>query len=116
TLDRVDWSMHGQGDRSVSVDLRVTASKGLGFVKIPATLRARGQLTLDDHLNARFSGLAVEGEGVVGTLVVGLLQGRLRKLERALLPLASYSLGRLKLRDLRIRSASGLEVEATFGS
>jgi hypothetical protein len=116
TIDDLQWSLHGQGERSLSLDLRVKASKRLGFVTIPAALHARGQMTIDEHLNARLSDLSVEGEGLVGTVVVGLLHSRLKRLEGAVLPLASYSLGRLKLHDLRIRTEQGLEIEATFGS
>jgi hypothetical protein len=116
TIDEVRWSLSGHCDRSLGVEIRVKARKGLGFLSIPAALHARGQLTIDDQLNARLAGLVVEGEGVVGTLVVGLLHSRLKRLEGLVVPLASYSLGRLKLRDLRIRTENGLEVEATLGS
>jgi hypothetical protein len=116
TVESLEWSWHNQGDRSLGAQARVATRKSLGFVTIPAVIRGGGQLQIDEQHNVRISGVSCEGEGVVGTLIVALAQRRLKRLEGAVVPLASYSLGQLKLRDLRIRCQDGPEAEALLGS
>jgi hypothetical protein len=116
TVESLQWSWQNQGDRSLGAQARVATSKRLGFVTIPAVVRGGGQFHIDEQLNARISGVSCQGEGLVGTLIVALAQRRLRRLEGAIVPLASYSLGQLKLRDLKIRCHDGPEAEALLGS
>jgi hypothetical protein len=115
TVESLQWSWQSQGDRSLGAHARLATSKSLGFVTISAMIRGGGQLQIDEQLNARISGVSCEGEGLVGTLIVALAQRRLKRLEGAVVPLASYSLGKLKLRDLKLRCQDGLEAEALFG-
>jgi hypothetical protein len=116
TIDSLQWSWQSEGERSLGARARIAASKRLGFINIPAAVHGGGNLHVDDQLNARISGVSCEGEGLVGTLIVALAQHRLKRLEGAVLPLASYSLGRLKLRELKLRCQNGPEAEAIFGS
>jgi hypothetical protein len=116
TVENLQWSWQSRDDRSLGAQARVAAGKSLGFLTVPAVIRGGGHLHIDDQLNARISGVSCEGEGVVGTLLVALAQHRLKRLEGAIIPLASYSLGQLRLRDLKMRCQDGPEAEALFGS
>jgi hypothetical protein len=71
----VRLDIQAKSKRSVAVDVNVTAKK---FVT--ATIHISGELSIDDQLNARFSKLACRGEGMVGSLVSGLVQPQLDKL------------------------------------
>jgi len=40
---------------------------------------ARGKLSIDDQLNATVSGLSVEGEGMVGAMIVSLVEDEIKQ-------------------------------------
>ena len=106
----IDLSSHGP--RSVSVEARVKAKK----LMMSGTLHVSGRLDIDDELNAKVSGLTCKGEGVVGTMAAGVVQSKLKQYEGTRVSLMAFSLGDVKLRDLKIDTKSGLHVTAAFGS
>jgi hypothetical protein len=116
TLESAEWTLTDHGNRSFGVELRVKASREVALLRLGMTLNGRGQVTIDDHLNARLSGLSVEGEGMLSNLLLGFVQDYLERLEGAVFPLTALSCGRLRLRDLKIRCDHDLEIEAKFGS
>jgi len=116
TIKTLEWTLAGQSDRQLTFAARVQASKKLGLMRMSATVRCRGQLFIDDQLTVHLSGLACEGEGMLSTMLVGLVQGQLKRLEQTPMPLTSLSLGRLKVRSLRVNADEWLEAEATLGS
>jgi len=116
TVEKTDLTLTGEGDRSVGVQLRVTAVKKIMLSKVRATISGQGKLTIDDQLNATLSGLSVEGEGMVGAMVVSLVEEEIQQWEGRSFPLTAFGLGRLKVRDVKIRCDNGLQVEAAFGS
>jgi hypothetical protein len=115
-VEQGEIKLTSQGERAAHVHLRVVASKKVFLTRVQATIHAEGRLDVDDSLNATFSGLSCKGEGVVGTLVAGMVRQEIKHWEGRSLPLATIGLGSLRLRDLRIRCENGLHVQAAFGS
>ncbi|MBV8900438.1 MAG: hypothetical protein JOY92_10060 [Verrucomicrobia bacterium] len=97
--------------RSVAIAARVTAKKLIAR----ATVEVKGQLAVDDELNATLSALSCAGEGIVGGLAGNLIRPYLERFNNTKLPLAAVSLGTIHLHDLRIGAGDSLKVQATFG-
>jgi hypothetical protein len=98
--------------RSVAISARVTAKKFLAR----ATVEVKGQIRVDDSLNAKLSGLSCEGEGILGGLAVNLIRPYLERFNNTELSLTAISLGTVHLHDLRIDAGDSLAIQATFGS
>jgi hypothetical protein len=113
SLQDLDLKLTSETDRSVAVEVRVKAKKMI----MSGVIHIKGRLDLDDELNATVSGLSASGEGVVGAMVSGIVQSKLKPYEGKKFPLMAFSLGDTTLRDLNI-SAQGanLQVTASFGS
>ena len=92
--------------------VRVTAKK----LFARATVEIKGQLRVDDELNARLSSLSCEGEGIVGGLASNLIRPYLERFNNTQLPLTAISLGNVHLHDLQIAAGGALKVKATFGT
>jgi hypothetical protein len=114
-IESVDVQLRGRGPRSATVELRVTASKKVFLAPVRVIVRGQGTLTIDDLLQATISGLSCQGEGIVGAMVTGMIQDELKQWEGRTIPLTAFSLGSLRLRDLRIDCQNGLNLDATFG-
>ena len=97
--------------RSVAIVARVTAKK----LFARATVEVRGQLRIDDELNAKLLALSCEGEGIVGSLAGSLIRPYLERFNNAELPLAAVSLGTVRLHNLCIEAGPSLRLQAAFG-
>lgn len=115
-VERTTLTLTSRGPRALAVDLRVTARKRVVFADVTAVVRIEGRLDIDDDLTARLSALSCQGEGVVGGIVSGFITPQLEKFEGRELPLMAFSLGDVRLRDVQIGTADGLQVTAAFGS
>lgn len=115
-IEKADWTLTSEDNGSLRFESRIRTSKKLLVVTMGTTLRTRGRLIIDEALNLRFADLSLEGDGLFGSLVVALAQQYLRRLESTTIALTSFSLGRLKLRDLHISCTDEMRVEAAFGS
>lgn len=111
TIQDMQVNLDSQGPRSIAADVRVKAKK----MAMSGVLTIRGKLDIDDNLVATLSDLSVKGEGVVGSMAAGFLQGKLKHAEGRKVPLMAFSLGDVSLRDLKISTAKGLQVSAEFG-
>jgi hypothetical protein len=98
--------------RSIDVNLSIRAKKAFFRTTVPIN----GRLVIDDHLNATISGLNCRGEGPVGIIVSSLITPHLEKYNGTRLPLMTFSLGDVKLRDIQLNTQNGLEIRAAFGS
>ena len=76
----------------------------------------RGKLDVDDALNATVSGLTCTGEGVVGGASAGIVQKKIQAYNDTVIPLMAFSLGDVKLRDLKIVVKDAVQVSAAFGN
>jgi hypothetical protein len=111
TIQDLDLELTQQGPRSVAAKVRVKAKKML----MSGTIVITGKLDIDDELNATVSDLGAKGEGVVGTLAAGIVQKHLKPYDGTSVPLLTFSLGDVALRDLKIRVKDSVEVSAAFG-
>jgi nitrogen fixation protein len=96
---------------ALAADVDVTARKFL-----TASIHISGMLTIDDDLNAVPSHLECSGEGMVGSLVCGLLKPHLRRIDGRRIPLQAIPVGSAKVRDVQIRlDEDALNLRARFG-
>jgi hypothetical protein len=111
TIKDIQVDLKASGPRSVSADVRVKASKLL----MSGVVHVRGRADVDDDLVATLSDLSVEGEGVIGTMAAAFLNGRVSKFEGKKVPLMTFSLGDVALRDLKISTKGAIALSASFG-
>ncbi len=82
---------------------------------VRAIIRVRGALSVDDTLAATAHDLLAEGEGVVGSLVVGFVRPHLDRFNGRSFPLTALRLGDIELRDVSVSVNDGLLITAAFG-
>jgi hypothetical protein len=96
--------------RSVRFEISCTAKIFIAT----ATLTVSGQLEIDDQLNARPSGLAVKGDGMVASMAQGMIQPRLAEWNDRVIPLGEYVAAGLTVSDLRISTGEKIRIDARF--
>lgn len=111
TIQELSVNLTAEGGRAVAAEVRVKAKK----IMMSGVVTVRGRLAIDDGLTATASSLACTGEGMIGTMAAGLVQGKLREFEGRRFPLTALSLGDVVLRDVRVDTADGIRVTAEFG-
>jgi hypothetical protein len=111
-IEGLDLTLASAGPRSLAVDARVKAKK----MMVSGVIHIKGKVDVDDEMNATVSGLECKGEGMVGTMVAGVVQGKLKPYEGKVFPLMTFSLGDVALRDLKIDVKNTVKVSADFGS
>jgi hypothetical protein len=112
SVDRTRLRMDVEGGRTVRVDLKLFTR--LGFV--PAGLRFRARLDIDDQLNGRLSELSCTGDEVLGPLISGLIQPFLARYNGTTRPLMNFPRTDLRLRGVEIVAGERIRVAADFGS
>ena len=100
------------GDRAVQASVKVKAKKSF----IPATVNVAGRMDVDDKLNATFSAITCTGDGMIGTVVAGVLAAKLQPFNGKTLPLAGQYLQNVLLQSLKVDVGDPLRIAATFGS
>jgi hypothetical protein len=110
-VQKVEISLKSLGPRDLEILLKITAKKFVTTV-----IRISGRLSIDDELNATASNLKAEGEGMVGSIVVGFLRPHLEKLNGQTIPLMAFSLGNVRLHDITVNTDAGLRITAEFGN
>jgi hypothetical protein len=103
--------LSSDGKRSLSADVRITAKK----MFVSSTIHLGARADVDDELKATISDLTAEGDGMVGKLVAGIVQKKLKPMEGRTIPLMTFSLGDVALRDLKISVKNDVQVSAEFG-
>lgn len=98
--------------RSLAAEIRVKAKK----LFVSATVSIRGQLRIDDAMNATVSDLACHGEGMLGDMASALIRPKLDQINGKSYPLSAIALGSVRLRDLQLQVADAVKVTAKFGS
>jgi len=111
TIKDVEVNLRSEGKRSVAADVRVNAKK----MMVSGAVHLKGKLDVDDELNATLSDLECTGEGVVGSIVSKFVQPKIKPYNGRKIPLVTFSLGDVSLRDLKIDAKNGLHVTARFG-
>jgi hypothetical protein len=111
TIQDLQLDLSPKGPRSIAASVRVKAKK----MFMSGIILLRGQLDIDDQLNATVSKLVCTGEGMVGSAAAGFLQKKLDSYEGMSIPLMAFSLGDVTLRDLQIKVNGAIQVTAAFG-
>lgn len=86
SIHSVQIELESAGSRSLAFSAKVTARA----VMFSATLTLKGRIDIDDAFNARLSGLACSGEGMMATLAATALRPRLAQWEGASAPLSRF--------------------------
>lgn len=111
TIQDLDLDLKQNGPRSVAAEVRVKARKLL----MSGTIVITGKLDIDDELNATVSDLNCTGEGMVGKIAAGIVEKKIKPYDGTTIPLMTFSLGDVALRDLKIKVKDSVEVSAAFG-
>ncbi len=110
-IKRTRLELTARGPRALSFRCEVTAKM---FV-MSADLALSGQFEVDEQLNGRLTGLTLGGDAMITKLAGGFVRPHLDKLEGRAFPLLALAPVELKLRDVEIATADGLEIRAKFG-
>ncbi|HYR59363.1 MAG TPA: hypothetical protein VEO95_12070 [Chthoniobacteraceae bacterium] len=101
-----------RGPRAISVSAEVTAKMFIATT----TMMLGGDLDIDEHFNARLSNLQFRGDGMIGNIAGAIIRPQLAQLEGRTLPLMSFALGEISLRDVQLDAGEPLRLSAQFGS
>lgn len=112
TVERMVLLVVPETPRSVQAELYVSTK--VAFV--PAGMLFKAHVTVDDHMNARISGLSCEGDEALGPLIVHFLRPALAKYEGRTRPLVSFPAQDMQLHDVAVRVDDRLHLTAAFGS
>jgi len=111
TIQDLGVKLTNQGPRTVDAEVRAKAKK----LVMSGTVTVKGRVEIDDALVAKVSNLSCDGQGMMGNMAAGFIQGALKSHEGQRFPLTTFSLGGLALRDLQISTANGLHITAEVG-
>lgn len=111
TVQDLQLSLESSGPRSIAADVRVKAKK----LVVSGTVNVKGKVDVDDSMVATLSDLSCTGEGMIGGVVAKFLQGKLQEYNGKRIPLMTFSLGDVALRDLKISTKNAIQVSAEFG-
>jgi hypothetical protein len=111
TIQDLEVNLEADGDRALSADVRVKAKK----MMMSGVVHVRGKAEVDDNLVATLSGLSCTGEGMIGGMAAGFLQGKLKSFDGKKIPLMTFSLGDVTLRDLKVSTKPQIQLSASFG-
>jgi hypothetical protein len=112
TVDRTRLRMTVEDNRTVRVDLKLYTR--VGFV--PAGLRFRARLDIDDNLRGRLSELRCTGDDVLGPLISGVISPFLARYNGKTRPLMNFPATDLRLRGVEIVADQSIRIAADFGS
>ena len=108
-LDLID----GANSRSLRVDLKVNL-RVAGV--LPAGLRFKARMDLDEQLNGKITRLSCEGDQLLGPLISSVIDPALSKYEGKKRPLVGFAFGKMRLKDLQIDVEDGFKLQAAFGN
>ena len=111
-IDRTRLKFDIVDDRSIRADLKIDTRWGF----LPAGLRFKARVDIDDDLNGKITRLSCEGDQVLGPLISAIVNPALDHYEGKTRPLVGFEWGEMKLRDVTMRGDDGFHLEATFGT
>jgi hypothetical protein len=112
SVERTRLKMTVEDNRTVRVDLKLFTR--VGFV--PAGLRFRARLDINDDLTAKLSGLSCSGDDVLGPLIGGLVHPFLARYNGTTRPLMNFPQTEMRLRGVQITADDTIRVAADFGN
>ena len=112
TVDRTKLKLDVVDGRSMRADLKVDTR--IGF--LPAGLRFKARVDVDDKLNGRIKTLSCEGDQLLGPIISGIINPALKKYEGKNRPLVGFPWGKMKLQDFDLRMDDAFHLDVTFGT
>jgi hypothetical protein len=112
SVDRTTVKLDIIDDRTIRVDLKLEARVGF----LPAGLRFKARVDIDDKLNGTMTRLSCEGDQLLGPVISTFIDPALRKYEGRTRPLVGFEWGRMKLKEVAMRSDDTLRLDATFAT
>jgi hypothetical protein len=109
-VDSADLTLAPAGARAVTASLRVKARKSF----IPAVVTVDGRAEVNERLGVTLTGLKAVGEGMVGGVVGGLINAKLREFEGKTLDIAPPALKNVRLHELRVDPGDPVRITAQF--
>ncbi len=97
---------------SVTAVLHVATRVGF----IPAGMTFKAHVDIDDAMNAKLTDLKIDGDDILGPLIVGLLRPGLAKFEGKTRPLISFPSRDMHLHDVQITVDDKVHLNAAFGN
>jgi hypothetical protein len=111
-VDRTKLKLDVEGSRTIRVDLKIDTRVGF----LPAGLRFRARVDIDDQLNGKMTRLSCDGDQLLGPIVSSIIDPLLRKYEGKSRPLVGFDWGQMTLRDVKMDTTDAFMLEATFGT
>jgi len=111
-VDRTKLKLDIEGSRTIRVDLKIDTRVGF----LPAGLRFRARVDIDDQLNGKMTRLSCEGDQLLGPIVSSIIDPLLRKYEGKTRPLVGFDWGQMTLRDVKMDTTDAFKLEARFGT
>ena len=112
SIEKMELKITPLTPRDLEARLHVLTS--VAFV--PAGMIFNAHVIVDDQMNAKITGLTVDGDEALGPLIVGFLRPALAKYNNQTRPLVSFPAGNVRLRDVAVRVDDSLHLTAAFGS
>jgi hypothetical protein len=112
TIQDLDVTLESDGPRALAAEVRVKAKKMI----MSGEVTIRGRADISDDLVATLSNLSCTGQGMIGGMAAGFLQGKLKSYDGKKIPLMTFSLGDVTLQDLKVTTKPQIQLSATFGS
>jgi hypothetical protein len=112
SVDRTKLKLDIEGSRTIRVDLKIDTRVGF----LPAGLRFKARVDIDDQLNGKMTRLSCEGDQLLGPIVSSIIDPLLQKYEGKSRPLVGFDWGQMTLRDLKMDTTDALKLEARFGT
>lgn len=109
-IQSAELTLSSTGSLGVQGSVRVKAKKAF----VPVTVTVSGRADVDDRLNVTISNLATDGEGMIGSMVAGLIKGKLAGHEGRRFALAGEQLKNVRLQDLKVDAGDPLRITAKF--
>jgi hypothetical protein len=112
-VDRARLNMTvDENGRTIEVDLKLWTRFGV----VPAGLRFRARLDIDENLNGKLTNLNCSGDEVLGPLISGLIRPFLAKYDGKTRPLMNFPATDMRLRAIDIAADRSIRVKADFGN
>ena len=111
SIDRTKLNLNVVG-RTIKADLKVDTR--LGF--LPAGLRFKARVDIDDQLNGRITRLSCSGDQLLGPIISSIINPALQKYEGKVKPLVGFEIGEMALKDMELASGDSFKIDVKFGT
>ena len=112
SVDRTKLNIDIVDGRSIRADLKLDTR--LGF--LPAGLRFKTRIDVDDKLNAKIAKLSCEGDQLLGPIISGFIDPALSKYEGKKRPMVGFPWGDMRLKEFEIRMDDSFHLDVKFGN